>query len=59
MSGGVLSIGGSILGILMIGVITNGLNLLSVNSFWQYVAKGVIIIIAVVIDIVRKNREDK
>ena len=43
----------------MIGVITNGLNLLSVNSFWQYVAKGVIIIIAVVIDIVRKNREDK
>ena len=39
----------------MIGVIQNGLNLLGVNSFWQYVAKGIIIIIAVVIDILRKK----
>lgn len=55
MSGGVANIGGTILGVFMIGVIQNGLNLLGVNSFWQYVAKGVIIIIAVVIDILRKK----
>lgn len=54
MSGGSLSLGGTLLGVFMIGVIQNGLNLLGVNSFWQYVAKGIIIIIAVVIDIVRK-----
>lgn len=55
MSGGVANIGGTILGVFMIGVIQNGLNLLGVNSFWQYVAKGIIIIIAVVIDILRKK----
>lgn len=55
MSGGVANIGGTLLGVFMIGVIQNGLNLLGVNSFWQYVAKGVIIIIAVVIDILRKK----
>lgn len=55
MSGGTANIGGTILGVFMIGVIQNGLNLLGVNSFWQYVAKGIIIIIAVVIDILRKK----
>lgn len=55
MSGGVANIGGTLLGVFMIGVIQNGLNLLGVNSFWQYVAKGVIIIIAVMIDILRKK----
>ena len=55
MSGGVANIGGTLLGVFMIGVIQNGLNLLGVNSFWQYVAKGIIIIIAVVIDIMRKK----
>ena len=59
MSGGSLSLGGTLLGVFMIGVIQNGLNLLGVNSFWQYVAKGVIIIIAVVIDIFRKARAGK
>lgn len=59
MSGGTLSLGGTLLGVFMIGVIQNGLNLLGVNSFWQYVAKGVIIIIAVVIDIFRKSKTKK
>lgn len=59
MSGGTLSLGGTLLGVFMIGVIQNGLNLLGVNSFWQYVAKGIIIIIAVVIDIIRKTNNDR
>ena len=48
--------GGTFIGILIIGVITNGLNLMGINSFWQNVLKGVIILAAVIIDVARKNR---
>ncbi|MDR2143247.1 MAG: ABC transporter permease [Treponema sp.] len=57
MYGGVGNIGGVFIGILVIGIIANGLNLLHVNSFWQYVAKGIIILLAVYIDMYRKRRE--
>lgn len=56
MTGGIGSVGGLIIGALVIGILSNGLNLLGVNSFWQYVAKGVVIIIAVYIDMIRKNK---
>lgn len=56
MSGGVGTVGGTFIGILIIGVITNGLNLMGINSFWQGVFKGIIILAAVVIDMVRKSR---
>jgi ribose transport system permease protein len=58
MYGGVGNIGGVFIGILVIGIIANGLNLLHVNSFWQYVAKGVIILLAVYMDMYRKKREN-
>ena len=35
---------------MVIGIISNGLNLLDVNSFWQLIVKGIIILIAVLID---------
>ena len=50
MSGGKGRISGTIFGAMVIGFISNGLNLMNVNSFWQLVVKGIIIIIAVVID---------
>ena len=56
MYGGVGSVGGMVIGVFIIGIISNGLNLLHVNSYWQYVAKGLIILFAVYIDMVRKNR---
>ena len=56
MSGGVGTVGGTFIGILIIGVITNGLNLMGINSFWQNVLKGVIIMVAVVIDVMKKSR---
>ncbi len=56
MYGGVGSVGGMVIGVLIIGIISNGLNLLHVNSYWQYVAKGLIILFAVYIDMVRKSR---
>lgn len=56
MSGGIGKIGGVVIGTLIIGVISNGLNLLNINSFWQLVVKGIIVIIAVYLDIVKKNK---
>lgn len=57
MAGGSGKIGGTIIGALIIGVLNNGLNLLNVNSFWQYVVKGTVILLAVFIDYL-KNRKD-
>ena len=57
MTGGVGTIGGLVIGALVIGILSNGLNLLGVNSFWQYIAKGVVILIAVYIDMFRKRKQ--
>lgn len=46
-------------GALIIGMITNGLNLLEVNSYWQKVALGVIIVFAVASDMLRAAKADK
>ena len=48
-------VGGTIIGGLIIGVLNNGLNLLNVNSFWQYVVKGVVILLAVFLDYFRNK----
>lgn len=50
MLGGKGRISGTVFGAMVIGFISNGLNLMNVNSFWQLVVKGIIILIAVVID---------
>lgn len=55
-SGGVGKIGGTILGVLVIGILNNGLNLLNINSFWQLIAKGVVILFAVYVDILKKKK---
>jgi ribose/xylose/arabinose/galactoside ABC-type transport system permease subunit len=50
LSGGVGSIGGTLLGALLMGVINNGLDLLNVSSYYQQVVKGLIIVAAVWLD---------
>ena len=56
MAGGSGKIGGTIIGGLIIGVLNNGLNLLNVNSFWQYVVKGAVILLAVFIDYLKNKK---
>ena len=51
-------IGGTIIGGLIIGVLNNGLNLLNVNSFWQYVVKGTVILLAVFVDYLRNKKAE-
>ena len=58
-TGGVGTIGGTLLGVIVIGVLNNGLNMLNVSSFWQYVAKGIVIFLAVLADVIRKKNQEK
>ena len=51
--GGEGSIGGTVIGTLIMGVLRNGLNLLNVSSFWQQVVIGVVIVTAVYVDQLR------
>ena len=55
-SGGIGKIGGVIIGILIIAVLSNALNLLGINSFWQLVAKGVVILLAVCVDNIKTHK---
>ncbi len=50
LSGGRGTIGGTIIGAFVIGVLSNGMIIEGVSSFWQTVIKGVVIILAVMID---------
>jgi len=55
LSGGVGSIGGTAVGVLIIGVLRNGLNLLGVSPFIQQVIIGVVIALAVAADTWRRR----
>lgn len=58
MRGGHGSIGGTILGAFVLGVLMNGLNLLGVSQHLQTFATGIIMILAVWIDKLRSTRKD-
>ncbi len=55
--GGVGSIGGTLVGAFIIGVLSNGLNLLGIPSYYQQVIKGVVFILAVTLDLLTKQRQ--
>ena len=56
MSGGSGRLGGTLIGVLIIGVLNNGLNLLGVDSNWQYIVKGLVILLAVYVDFIRNKK---
>jgi erythritol transport system permease protein len=50
LMGGRGSIGGSLIGAFVIGVLADGLVMMGVSEFWQIVIKGVVIVLAVTVD---------
>lgn len=50
LSGGIGTVGGTLIGALIIGVLSNALNLLNVTAYYQMIIKGLVIFIAVIID---------
>lgn len=55
-SGGEGSVWRTLMGILIIGILNNGMALLSVPSFWQTFFKGCLLIVAVIFDMIRRKR---
>ena len=56
LSGGKGNMMGTFIGVLIIGVLNNGLNLLNISPFWSQFAQGLIIFIAVLIDALNQRR---
>lgn len=56
LSGGRGRLFGTFIGLVLLGVVNNGLILVGVQAFWQQVVKGAILLIAVVYDELRRNR---
>ncbi|MBQ9564826.1 MAG: hypothetical protein IJU98_04485 [Synergistaceae bacterium] len=59
MAGGSGRLGGTLIGVLIIGILNNGLNLMGVNSDWQYIIKGAVILLAVYVDFLRSTKKAK
>lgn len=59
LAGGRGSIGGTLIGAFVIGVLGDGLVMLGVSSFWQKVIKGAVIVLAVIIDQAQARMQER
>lgn len=59
MSGGVGTVGGTIIGAFIIGVINDGMTMCGVSEFWQKVIKGIVVIAAVIVDQFQRSLQAK
>ncbi len=59
MNGGEGTLVGTLIGTLIIGIVANGLNLLNVPQGAQRMVKGGIIVLAVIVDVIRRKRNQK
>jgi len=57
--GGRGTVGGAIVGVLIFGVISNGLNLLNVSVYLQLIVIGVVVAVAVELDVLRRRLEER
>lgn len=57
LMGGVGSVGGAIVGALVMASLDNGMSMLNIETFWQYIVKGSILVLAVWVDIATKNKK--
>ena len=55
MSGGVGKVYGAVIGALIMSTIDNGMTMLNIDTYWQYLVKGLILIAAVSFDIISKK----
>lgn len=56
-SGGVGTVFGAILGALVMASLDNGMSMMNVEPSWQYVVKGIILLVAVLFDILSKKKK--
>ncbi len=53
--GGRGTVVGTFVGVVIMGLLRNGLNLMDVSAFWQMVVIGVVIVLAVYVDVLRQR----
>ena len=58
-SGGVGNMGGTVLGIVLIQAFNTGLIMVNVPTFWQYIARGALLLFALTSDYIRKQNRNK
>ncbi len=58
-AGGVGSMAGTVLGVILIQAFNTGLIMVNVSTFWQYVARGALLLFALTSDYIRKQRREK
>lgn len=59
LAGGRGSIGGTIMGAFVIGVLGDGMVMVGVSEFWQMVIKGLVIVLAVIVDQMQRTMQNK
>jgi D-xylose transport system permease protein len=57
MLGGIGTVSGALVGALVMASIDNGMSMLNASPFWQYIVKGLILLLAVWVDVRSKNKE--
>lgn len=55
--GGTGTVGGAVIGAILMGIINQGMSIYGLNSNWQYVVKGAVLLLAVVFDIKVNNKD--
>lgn len=55
--GGTGTVGGAVIGAIFMGVLNNGMSILGVDSNWQKAVKGLVLLMAVIFDVVSKQRK--
>jgi ribose transport system permease protein len=59
LQGGRGSVWGTLVAVLILGTLNNGLTLLDVSSFWQEVTRGIVLLLAVGVDQVRQRIQER
>lgn len=58
LAGGKGSIVGTLVGVFLLRIISNGMNLMNIETYWQMVVQGSLLIAAVIMDSVKNNKDD-
>ncbi|MDR1765423.1 MAG: ABC transporter permease [Lachnospiraceae bacterium] len=59
MGGGGGKMNNMVVGMLIIGLLNNGMNLMNLNQYWQYVAMGIVLLLAISLDTLQTESADK
>ena len=57
MAGGTGKVYGALFGALLMASLDNGMSMMNVETFWQYIVKGAVLVLAVLFDIQSKSKK--